>query len=253
MKKLLLILAVAISTASCVDKKPVELYVPKNTVEFAGNAFASFSLGADVKLFTAQNPDDPSKWMIQGVVPVRKEASGLIGSMDMEMNLLDDRGIRIRDGFVLKAEDLDNIVPVYNSGNSVENTIVFSVGEDGKKDFSYNEAKDLLNKTKGVRMVFNVMESDKNLSAPESPQKKQADNKKPGTLSELLEFHGIHGLLAQYDRALKNRNKSKAKQIEDHLWSIEKKVMADNSLPKSVRERFKDYIENKEDEIEDKY
>ncbi|MBR4805346.1 MAG: sel1 repeat family protein, partial [Bacteroidales bacterium] len=60
MKKLLLILAVAISTASCVDKKPVELYVPKNTVEFAGNAFASFSLGADVKLFTAQDPDDPT-------------------------------------------------------------------------------------------------------------------------------------------------------------------------------------------------
>ena len=37
------------------------------------------------------------------------------------------------------------------------------------------------------------------------------------------------------------------------MWEIEKKVKADRSLPESLRKRFVEYIENREDQIEDKY
>ena len=50
MKRILLLVAAAAVLAACGNNEPTELYVPKGTVEFAGNAFSSFSLGADVKL-----------------------------------------------------------------------------------------------------------------------------------------------------------------------------------------------------------
>jgi len=68
-----------------------------------------------------------------------------------------------------------------------------------------------------------------------------------------MEKYGVYGLLSQYDRALKNKDKKKAKKIEDDLYSICKKVKADPTVPESVAKRFRDYIEDKEDEIEDKY
>ena len=37
------------------------------------------------------------------------------------------------------------------------------------------------------------------------------------------------------------------------LYDICKKVKADPTVPESVAKRFRDYIEDKEDEIEDKY
>ena len=73
------------------------------------------------------------------------------------------------------------------------------------------------------------------------------------TLDGLCRKYGVYGLLARYENALKNKDKKGAKRIEDQLWSIEKKVKADRSIPESLRNRFKDYIEDKEDEIEDRY
>ena len=60
-------------------------------------------------------------------------------------------------------------------------------------------------------------------------------------------------MLSQYEKHLKNRDKRTAKKVEDQMWEIEKKVRADNSLPESLRKRFVEYIENREDEIEKKY
>ena len=79
------------------------------------------------------------------------------------------------------------------------------------------------------------------------------EENKPLTLNDLLKQYGIYGMLAQYDKYLKNGEKKKAKQLEDRLYTIEKKVKNDASIPKSLRERFVDYIEDKEDEIEDRY
>jgi len=253
MKKVLFLLASAtcLLLTSC-GQKSAELYIPKNTVEFAGNAFSSFSLGADVKLYSTQDLDNSSKWVIQAVVPVRKEMQAPIPSLQISLTPLDERNIRVREGLVLEGEDLPNLVPVYNAGNGVERTIVFSVpdGFGGKKLFSGKEAAELIKKTKGVRMDFNVggpAPASEAVAVPGVPEEF------PMTLDGLCRKHGVYGLLGRYDAALRRGDKKGAKRIEDQLWSIEKKVKADNSIPSALRDRFKDYVEEKEDEIEDRY
>lgn len=247
MKKFILLSCIAIMAAACGGGKPAELYVPKNTVEFAGNAFSSFSLGADVKLYTSQNPENKSQWTVQAVVPVRKETTANIGELAISLTPLDDRAIRVRDNFVLEGEDLVNLVPVYNAGNGVEKTVVFSWQDNnGKKYFTAKEAAELLNKTKGVRMDFNV-------SNPQAVTKESTPTEYPMTLDGLCRKYGAYGLLGQFEAALRNGNSKRAKQIEDQLWTIEKRVMNDHSIPEWLRKRFKEYVEDKEDELEDRY
>lgn len=251
MKKLFVLFCFTALAWACGSDKPAELYVPKNTVEFAGNAFTSFSLGADVKLYTSQNPDASKEWTVQAVIPVRKEVKGAIDGLSINLVPLDERGIRIRDGFVLEGEDLANLVPVYNSADNIERTIVFSVAQDGvKKYFTKKEAEKLLANTKGVRMDFNVISG--NGTAP-SVQAAPAQPENPNTLDGLCKKYGVYGLLGQYEAALRNDNSRRAKQIEDQLWSIEKKVKNDGSVPSWLRDRFVEYIEDREDQIEDRY
>ena len=251
MKKLVILLSLAVLAVSCSDKKPAELYVPKNTVEFAGNAFTSFSLGSDVKLYTSPNPDAPKQWTVQAVIPIRKEMKGSMGGLKISLTPLDDRGIRIRDNFVLEGEDLDNLVPVFNSADNIERTVVFSVAQDGvKKFFKKKEADELLAKTKGVRMDFNVEGANGKAVATSSSS---SSEEYPMTLDGLCRKYGVYGLLSQYDYALRNDNNKRAKQIEDQLWSIEKRVKNDYNVPSWLKERFEDYVEDKEDEIEDRY
>ena len=255
MKRVLFLAAlVCLTLAACNQQKSAELYIPKNTVEFAGNAFTSFSLGADVKLYSAPDPDNASKYAIHAVVPVRKEMQGAIPDLSINLTPLDDRSIRVREGLVLEGEDLVNLVPVYNASSNVERTIVFSVpaGPDGsKKLFSAKEAAELLKNTKGVRMDFNIS----NAAAPvvQKPAAAPAQEEYPMTLDGLCRKYGVYGLLARYNNALRDGNKKGAKRIEDQLWDIEKKVKADPSVPKWLQDRFKDYVEDKEDEIEDRY
>ena len=251
MKRILILAAVAALALSCSEKKSTELYVPKNTVEFAGNAFTDFSLGADVKLYATPNPDNKKQWLVQAVVPVRKETKAKVNDLDIRLTPLDDRGIRIRDGFVMHGEDLDNMVPVYNSADGVERTIVFSVSEDGrKKYFSGEEAAELISRTKGVRMDFNV---DDPMAAKTLTPSSSADEEFPMTLDGQLRKYGVYGLLARYNTLLARGDKKGAKGVEDQLWSIEKQVKNNYNIPEWLRDRFVDYIEEKEDEIEDRY
>ncbi len=267
------VIAAAIICA-CTSEKPTETYIPKNTVEFAGNAFSAFSLGADVKLYTVQNPENSSEWTIQAVVPIRKEVNASFDDLSIDIVPLDDKGIRLRDGLILSAEDLPNLLPVFNAGDNVERLIVFSIMDADKKYMSAKDATQLLENTKGVRMDFNstllstttegdagtesqatVDQTSTIQASTESTGSTAASTPKqyPMTLDGLCQKYGIYGLLAQYDRALRNDNGKRAKQIEDQLWGIEKRVKNDSSIPKSLRERFVDYIEDKEDEIEDRY
>lgn len=259
MKRILLLAAVAALALSCSENKSQELYVPKNTVEFAGNAFTDFSLGADVKLYATPNPDNKKQWLVQAVVPVRKETKAKIDGLDIRLTPLDDRGIRVRDGFAMEGEDLEHLVPVYNAGEAVERTIVFSVAEGGvKKYFSLKEANELLSKVKGIRMDFTVSNpqpaaADKKSTAASTSSSSSSSAKEPLTLNSLCNQYGVYGLLSQYESALKNGNSKRAKQIEDQLWSIEKKVKNDYTVPAWLRDQFVDYIEDREDAIEDKW
>ena len=251
MKRFFFLAAVAVAVCSCDSKQPTELYIPKSTVEFAGNAFTAFSLGSDVKMYTEQNPDNKSQWMVQAVVPIRKETQAKISGLEITLTPVDDRSIRVRDGFVMHGEDLGNLVPVFNSADGVERTVAFSVREGGaKKYFSYDEAKDLVSKTKGVRIDFVVPEPLPEAAPAAKVEKPKPD---PNTLDGLCRIYGIYGMLAQYEKAIKNGEKKRAKKIEDQLWEIEKSVKNDSSIPSSLRKRFVDYIEDKEDEIEDRY
>lgn len=254
MKRLILLLAAAILIASCANNEPKELYIPKSTVEFAGNAFSAFSLGSDVKLYTAQSPDQESQWTVQAVVPVRKETQTQLETLDIQIVPLDERNIRVREGLVLEGEDLSALVPVFNSGKSVERTVVFSVNPSyGKKYFTKKEAEALVAKTKGVRVDFNAVEAVPVTAKPAAAAalvNEETGEVFPLTVDGLCRKYGVYGLLGQYERYLKAGDKKQAKKIEDKLWTIEKKVKADKSLSESLRSSFKDYVEDKEDEIE---
>lgn len=251
MKRIFLLATVALLFAACANNEPSELYVPKGTVEFAGNAFSSFSLGSDVKLYTTISPENASEWTVQAVVPVRKETEATLESLDIKMVPLDDRSIRVRSGLVLQGEDLQSLVPVFNAGKSVERTVVFSVAE-GKKSFTKKEADEIIAKTKGVRIDFDAKEAE-----PAKPAKKVSAeapvDTTPRTVDALCRKYGVYGMLSQYEKLIRNGDKKAAKKVEDQLWSIEKKVKADNSLPKDLRDSFKNYVEDKEDEIEARY
>lgn len=271
-KKTLLYIIAATFTCACSSSQPEECVIPKNTVELAGNAFSSFSLGADVKLHAVQNPENGSQWTIQAVAPVRKEVSTPIEELSLEVVPLDDSGVRLRDDLVLQAEDLANLLPVYNASENVERVVVFSIPEKEKKYLSNSEVAQLLANTKKLRMNINATlqpepsaakvaetpavtvktEAKKETTAPVATTT-SAPKEYPMTLDGLCRKHGVYGLLSQYEQALKNRNKSGAKKIEDQLWVIEKRIRADKSIPERLRSSFVRYVEDKEDEIEDRY
>ena len=117
MKKTLLIVLSALILASCGNDKPVENIVSKNDVDLTGNAFQSFRLGGDVRLLMAPNTDDNSKWMIRATVPLQKADDRQIGAMTADINLLDGNGTKVREGFMLSAEDLASLIPVFNAAN----------------------------------------------------------------------------------------------------------------------------------------
>ena len=258
MKKYLLLLLSALVLISCGNKQPAETSITKNEVDLTGNAFQSFRLGGEVKLLMTPNPDDNSKWMIRATTPLQKADDSRIDEMTAEINLLDGNGTKVREGFSLVANDIASLIPVFNANPNVEKTVVFSAGEGMKKDFSFKEASELIGKVKKIGLTINASQSVPDIvfqgeNAEEQTATETQEENKPLTLNDLLKQYGIYGMLAQYDKYLKNGEKKKAKQLEDRLYTIEKKVKNDASIPKSLRERFVDYIEDKEDEIEDRY
>ena len=254
MKKVLLLLTVLVLVVSCAtEKKPVEVQIPKQNVELTGNGFQIFRLGADLKLVTVQNPDKADEWMIRGSVPLMKVSEDLLAETAIDVNLLDENGMKLRDGFVLTAEDLVNLIPKYNAENNVEKNIVFSAAEGSRKYFTYKEAADLVNAVKSVAMNVNVVQQQPEVAVEQVAAEKKAEQKEPVTFKSLMSKYGIYGKLTQYDNALKNKDKKKAKRIEDELFTICKKVKADPSVPESVYKQFRQYIEDEEDRIEDKY
>lgn len=251
MKKALILLMTVVLLGSCsMTKKPVEKLISKQNIEMTGNGFEIFRLGADMKLVTVQNPDDANQWMIRGSVPLMKISEDQLTETEIVLNLLDESGMKVRDGYVLVAEDLTNLIPKYNAEKNVEKTIVFSTGEDSRKYFSYKEANDILERTKQLAMNVNVVRSEPEVAVTPTAEKKKDG---PVTFQSLMEKYGVYGRLAQYEKALSQKEKKKAKKIEDDLFTICKQVKADPTVPQSVAQKFRDYIEDKEDEIEKKY
>ena len=279
MKKLLFLFFSVLILVSCGSKQPVEKSISKADVDLTGNAFNSFRLGGETKLLMVPSTDDKSKWMIRATTPLQKTDDITIGEMTAEINLLDGNGTKVREGFFLTANDLASIIPVFNTNNEAERNIVFSASENIKKDFTYSEAVDLISRVEKIGLTINTSKpyehygavqrevtatpqnnniaslKGEKTSSTESTVKQPSTNveDEPLTLNSLLKKHGIYGMLAQYEKMIKKGDRIKAKQIEDRMYEIEKRVQRDQSIPSDLRTRFVRYIEDKEDEIEDKY
>ena len=241
----LLAVLAAVMTAAC-SQAPEERYIPKGNMEFAGNGFTAFSLGADVKLYISQNQDDASLWNVQAVVPIRKELDATLGGLSMDMVLLDDKGIRVREGFVLEAEGMPNLMPVYNSGPSVEKTVVFSVPDGQKKDFSKKEAQALLKKVSKVQVNINMEEA---IIEPEVVKPVFPSNP---TVTNLVQYYGINGILKEYERAYRAKNKPRVKQIQARLDKIYEQIAKHPKGGRKIAGKVEDWTNDMQDGIEDR-
>lgn len=256
MKRIAILLAVLALIAGCASQKPTETIVSKQNVEMTGNGFQVFRLGADLRLVPVQNPDNAAQWMIRATVPLMKLSEEPIGETDIEIVLLDESGMKVREDFVLVAEDLANLIPKYNAEKNLEKIIIFSASPESRKFFSDKEAVDMINRTKSVAMNVRMAQPEVVESVPArkvDPKIEKTDKPEPVTFKSLMSKYGVYGKLTQYDKALSNKEKKKAKEIEEELYQICKKVKADPTVPESVYKEFRKYIEDEEDRIEAKH
>lgn len=251
MKKLFLLLAgLLVIVTSCTNTQAVESLLPAESIDVAGNAFQAFKLNGDVKLLATPAPNNSSKYTLKATAPLQAAAT-VTGPVRLQLTLLDENGIRIGNGFILEAEDLENILPVLNASPEAEKTVVFSVVGDNQ-EYSQKEAAELISKVKKIRMTV-LTEEPVTPITPVDTTTVAEDEKQPLTLNSLLKEHNIYSLLGQYDYWLKKDEKKKAKKVEDQLYDITKKVKKDETIPEWLRDKFEEYIEDREDAIEDKY
>jgi len=93
-------------------------------------------------------------------------------------------------------------------------------------------------------------------SAPvqEAPEEAApAKEEKSLTVDALCSQFGVYELLSQYDRCLKDGNKKGARKLESQLGQLKKQVKNDAALPEKLRESFKNYIDDKQEEIGERY
>ena len=257
MKKYLFIIVAAMLLVGCGKKQAVETTIARTNVELMGDLFSSFNVSGDAHLLMVPNPDNKSKWMIRATVPLQKTDSRTIRTMSAAINLLDGNGTKIDEGFMLFAEDINSVLPVLNSTNT-EKTLVFSAPNGLKKDFSCKEASKLIEKVKKFGLTLSASKINPPVNASEQNETISNIVETPVvdesmTLDDLLKQYDIYNKLAKYDYYLRNGQKKKAKQLEDQMWAIENQVKNDRSLPKRLRDSFMDYVERREDQIEDKY
>lgn len=241
LKTSLTIFIAALLFVSCGKK---EKTYSKAKVEMTGDLFNSLEVTNKARLFMTPNPANKSSWMICATVPMQKIDNKSIKVMNAGVNLLDENGTKVDPDFMLIAEDMKSITPVLNSNTYVEKTVVFSTPNGLKKDFSRKEASSLIKKTKQLGLILSTTK----ISMPTA-----SSNSGAVTLEDLLQQYDIYAKLQLYDSYLRRGESRKAKQLEDQMWTIEKQVQKDPSIPKSVRDAFENYIETREDQIEDKY
>ena len=85
------------------------------------------------------------------------------------------------------------------------------------------------------------------------PEVEPENKPEPVTFNSLMKKYSVYWRLSQYDKLLSQKEKKEAKRVEDELYEICKKVKADPTVPEWLAKKFRDYIEDEEDKIEDKY
>ena len=248
MKKIIMAAACVLMAAACGNKEPVDVFIPKGKMELVGNGFDLFSLGGDIRLYMSPAEDNADMWVVQAVAPIRKEAEAKLAGITMQMTLLDEQNVRVRDSFVLEAEEIENLLPVFNgSVPGMEKNVVFSVPDGGaKKLFTFKQAKSMLETAKNISLAINAEQEV-------AVQEEAAPEDKPYTLKWLCNRKGIYGLLSQYEKAVRGGDKRKANELEKRIYAIEKEVKNDSSLPESLKKSFLSYVDKRVDEIDSRY
>lgn len=73
------------------------------------------------------------------------------------------------------------------------------------------------------------------------------------TVDALCNQYGVYDLLDQYKQSVQNKDKKAAKKVEAQLSALRKQIKKDEALPQSLRESFVTYVEDKEEEIEERF
>ena len=90
-------------------------------------------------------------------------------------------------------------------------------------------------------------------AAPETVEEAAPVQEAVVTVDALCQQFGVYDLFSQYDRLLKDGEKKSAKKIEAQLTLLKKQIKADQTLPEKLRESFRNYIEDKQEEIGARY
>lgn len=90
-------------------------------------------------------------------------------------------------------------------------------------------------------------------SAPEVGEEAAPVQEAVVTVDALCQQFGVYELFTQFDRFLKDGDKKSARKIEGQLSQLKKQVKANSALPEKLRESFKNYIEDKQEEIGARY
>ena len=117
-------------------------------------------------------------------------------------------------------------------------------GQRSLVGFPYKQAKSMIEDTKGARLSINSEIFVEEETKPEDI---------PYTLPWLCKRTGVNGLLNQYRSAVSKKDLRKAGQIEAKIYQIEKDVKKNDNYPENLRKRFLSYVENKIEDIDDKY
>jgi flagellar motility protein MotE (MotC chaperone) len=94
---------------------------------------------------------------------------------------------------------------------------------------------------------------EKEEPAPAPEEKKTEEAAAPLTVDALCNQFGVYDLLNQYQQSVQDKDKKAARKLETQLGALQKQIKNDESLPKDLRESFKTYIEDKEEEIKARF
>ena len=73
------------------------------------------------------------------------------------------------------------------------------------------------------------------------------------TVDGLCNQLGVYDLLDQYKQGVQNKDRKAVREAQTQLNALKRQVRTDQSLPQSLRDNFKTYVEDKEEEIKERF
>ncbi|MBO7544991.1 MAG: hypothetical protein J6T02_05435 [Bacteroidales bacterium] len=242
MKKLLLALSLAaLCLSGCFGGKQESLTIPVEFIETAGPCFNRIVVAGGASVFSSESPLDPKQLYIKASIPVVKAMGVNLAGVAMTADLLDANGSIVLPG--LYAEGLADIIPILEAGEGVSRTIIFTSQSPLEKD----PVKRALDKTAKIRINLFGLPGAVPEMAPGAPGAPAG----PPTLNTLIRKYNAWGMLAEYEKGVREDNKHIRKAAEHRIEAA--KERADKEFNDDLADQFDDWIEDRMDKIDDKY